>query len=115
MPNMLKSLRQKRHDVFIIERIEHRTALFAGNDKAQLPHKAQMTRDAAFADADLIGNGANTRLALHEREQDSDPVWIAHRPKQLGKSLGGGRIEFKSVVMLYSENASSASRSGHDE
>lgn len=44
-------------------------------------------------DADLVGNGAYIRFAQHEREQDPDPVRIAHRPRQLRQPPAGGRIQ----------------------
>lgn len=85
--NVPKPLLEERHDVLVVERVEHLAPRPARSDKTKATEKAQLMGDGGFAQADERRQLADAQLTMGERVEQADPRRVAEQLERLGEGF----------------------------
>ena len=86
---MLQRLPEERHDVLIVERVEHDAAVAARADQPHAAQQAQLVRHRRLAQPQHRGQIADAELAVRQRIEDPHAGRIAERAEGVGQALHG--------------------------
>lgn len=84
---MLQRLLEDRHDVLVVEGVEHDAALAPRPDKSQAAQQPELMRYGRLAQAKHGRQITDAQLAMGKRIQDPHAGGIAQRAEGIGKAL----------------------------
>lgn len=82
---MAEALADERHDVLVVEGVEHHPAFAPGPDQAQGPQEPQLVRHGRLGEAEQRGQVADAEFVSRQGVQDSDAGRVAQGSEGLGQ------------------------------
>jgi hypothetical protein len=88
MLHVLQPTPKKNEHVFVVQRVDHVSAVAARPNEPELPQAPQLVGRGRFTDADDAGQVAYGHFALSQCSNDPYPTRVAQGAKQLGQFEG---------------------------
>jgi len=83
--DVFQPLCEQLDDVVVVEGVEHHLSGAPRPHEPLIPQQAQLVRDRGFAQAQKLGNIADTQLGSGEGVQDPHAGHVSEHPEGVGK------------------------------